>query len=615
MTIGRLILIVGLILSLCGCSAKYHRESVDRKAYGTIQKTQQLALNKTEPFTIENPEQELRERLLMNQDLIYSSSASLGADYLEPIEHWPNDDYLQAGSDVERAANIQSAATITLNLTQALQVAAENSRQYQSQKEQVFQNALDLDLAQEDFRISFFGFFESEYQLDRTEVDDPGGEEVENVGTSAGASLSKTFLNGTQLSAQLGWDLAILLSPEQITTRSLSGDSSITIPLLRGAGRHIVAEPLTQAQRNMVYAIYDFERFKRTFAVNIADEYLSVLQNFDEVRNAEENYESLILLSRRTRRLLDAGDLPPIQVDQAIQDELSARNNWVSARQQYQSALDQFKLELGLPVDAQIELEREDFKRLATSAQAIIADATAIDRDEEVPPADAPVEMEEPSDENAGQYEIEYAQAIDLALQNRLDLRVAEGQVVDAQRGVVIAADALKPEITLLGNASVGEEDSETLDLDSGFYSALLSVDLPFERTQEAVNYRESYINLENSIRNLQEFEDQLKLELRNQLRTLLEARESLRIQALSVNLAERRVRGANLNLQAGRAVIRDVLEAQDDLLSAQNALTAAMVNYRITELELQRDLGVLEVDHKGMWKEYDPKEMENDTG
>ena len=49
------------------------------------------------------------------------------------------------------------------------------------------------------------------------------------------------------------------------------------------------------------------------------------------------------------------------------------------------------------------------------------------------------------------------------------------------------------------------------------------------------------------------------------------------------------------------------LLAMVDALLTAQNALTASVVSYRIAELRLQRDLGKLAVDEQGLWKEYDP--------
>jgi outer membrane protein TolC len=86
----------------------------------------------------------------------------------------------------------------------------------------------------------------------------------------------------------------------------------------------------------------------------------------------------------------------------------------------------------------------------------------------------------------------------------------------------------------------------------------------------------------------------------------MLEARENMYIQAKAVYVAQKRVKSVNMFLEAGRAQTRDLLEAQDDLLSAQNLLTASVVDYRIAELEIQRDMGVLEVDEKGLWHEYE---------
>jgi outer membrane protein TolC len=89
-------------------------------------------------------------------------------------------------------------------------------------------------------------------------------------------------------------------------------------------------------------------------------------------------------------------------------------------------------------------------------------------------------------------------------------------------------------------------------------------------------------------------------------------ARETLQIQARSVEVAQRRVKGATASLEEGVAQMRDKLDALDSLVFAQNALTGAVINYRITELELQRDMGLLMVDEQGLWREFDPEVIEN---
>ena len=88
-------------------------------------------------------------------------------------------------------------------------------------------------------------------------------------------------------------------------SRGVFVDVTVTIPLMRGAGEFVVAEPLTQAERDVVYAIHEFERFKRSFAVDVASEYLAVLRQWDSVQNAEDNYRCLIASTRRAKRLAD----------------------------------------------------------------------------------------------------------------------------------------------------------------------------------------------------------------------------------------------------------------------------------------------------------------------
>jgi outer membrane protein TolC len=62
------------------------------------------------------------------------------------------------------------------------------------------------------------------------------------------------------------------------------------------------------------------------------------------------------------------------------------------------------------------------------------------------------------------------------------------------------------------------------------------------------------------------------------------------------------RVESTTLLLEAGRSTTRDLLEAQDALLQAQNNLTAALVSHAIAKLSFFRDVGILQVRPDGMW-------------
>ncbi|MGA1868336.1 MAG: TolC family protein [bacterium] len=592
----------GVFLALCvsivlciGCqSLAKHRMKADQAALTIIKNTQRKILDKHGDFSIERPSDILRRRLLRDQQLPYTSEASLGIDQLTPIDHWPEKIIPPSPLSSSEDTPLREGKPLLISLIEALQIGARNNFTYQTKKEDIFSAALDLYRERDEFRHTFTGQVETLLSTDGS-----SGEKVNGTEYSGTVSVGKKLKSGAHLATSLAVDVANLLTLGGASSLGIMADATMTIPLLRGAGKHVSAESMVQAERTLMYAMYEFERFKRILAVDIASEYLTVLQHHDQVINTEKNYQSLAASARRSRQLANSGRLPEIQVDQALQNELRAHNRWITAQEEYKRRLDSFKTLLGLPPDADIELDRSELERLSTNMQNMR------------------VTIEENTLKESRLSEIDDGQALRLALENRLDLLIVQGKVYDAQRSVVIAADGLGAELTLLGKAEIGERrtiasaTSEDARFDShrGKYSALLTLDMPWERTQEAVAYRNSLLNLEQAVREVQKLEDEIKLSVRNKLRDLLEFRESLSIEAMSIALAEKRVKSITLFLEAGRAEIRDLLEAQDALLTAQNGLTSAAVNYRIAELELQRDMGVLMVDDLGLWKEYTPGE------
>lgn len=633
-------LVPWLVISGCQSVPEYRQEA-DDVADRIIQDKQTEAYGQAEPFTIDQPADTLRRRLLAGQNLPTSGQASHGTDALDKPEHWPEDETYpnREPIDPEVLAPWAQGSSITITLLDALQIGARNNREYQSRKEDVFRAALTLDLERNAFRTTYAGLIRS--VLNRN-LSDPST----NANNSLTMELRRQFENGMSLSSRLVFDVASLLSGDRDSAYGILADATLTIPLLAGSGEHIVTEPLQQAERDVIYSLFRFERFRKTYSVQVASSYLGVLQQIDQVNNAEENYKRLIASGRRARALADAGRLPEIQVDQARQDELRARDRWISSRESYRRQLDNFKITLGLPTDADIELHRDELVELADrardslsqldddalrqiqeEAEQSIDEIREIETMPEAPPepesSETPIELEvvldDPDLTPGGPLELPTRKAIELALQNRRDLQIALGEVLDAERAVFIATDALGARLDVAVSGAVGERrglgsgdsDNARFRFDRGNYTIAADLDLPWEKTSERNAYRNALISLERQVRSLQELEDSIKLQIRNSLRSLRQARESYQIQVVAVELAERRVRSTDLFLQAGRAEIRDVLEAQESLISAQNALTAALVNYRVAELELQRDMGLLTVNQEGLWREYDPTQID----
>ncbi len=541
---------VGMAVSGCR-SPRQLADDADQTAQRYIASAEAAAMGMSNavPFTVERPSETLRRRLIQEQGLTTRG--------------------------LPDPTNPPSASPVPLlSLSDALQIAAFNSREFQNQKESVFAAALSLDIEADAFRLSLAGAINTLLAGER-------GEETESLKWTGdtGVSVARKLEAGATLTTHLAFDVAKLLTGSRNSSLGLSFDAGATIPLLRGAGRAVAREPLTQAERNLLYAIRRFERFKQEFAVRIASEYLSVLQQLQTVRNAAANLERVREAHARAVKMAEAGRIPNLQLDQARQDLLRAESRLNAVRQSFDSRLDGFKLTLGLPPDAQIALLESELTSLSEEGK----------------------EPFKPFPE---------AESLRFAFENRLDLRNAADAVEDAERAVRLARDALRAGLTLKGSFSTRDETPGTdweaarnlsLDFRRNRWSVGLGYDAPWERTAARNRYRESLIALDRAQRQYEELEDRVKMDIRNGFRNLEEAREAVRIQSLSVELAHSRVASVQLYLQAGRAEMRDLLEAQDALVSAQDALVSALVNRRLAELQFQRDIGSLRVASQGL--------------
>jgi len=68
---------------------------------------------------------------------------------------------------------------------------------------------------------------------------------------------------------------------------------SLTQPLLNGAGRKVVLENLTQAERNLLYEVRRMARFRQTLFTDVTNDYLGLQQTAQTIRNSENNIRQL----------------------------------------------------------------------------------------------------------------------------------------------------------------------------------------------------------------------------------------------------------------------------------------------------------------------------------
>jgi len=468
---------------------------------------------------------------------------------------------------------ISTNGAVILSLEDALCIAARNDRDYQQYKEDIFTTALDLDYQQFQFETSFSGMLLAALSRDSDENSRADGD--------GNAGFTRNFENGATVAGRLAFDVARLLHDDWQSV-GLTGDLTMTVPLLRGAGKEIVREPLTQAERDLVYSVKGFEDYRQRFSVAVASSYFRVLESAQLVINARENLERLKDNNERAEMMFDAGRMQRIQVDQARTDLLSAEQSLINKRRKYQSGLDAFKFQIGLPPEALLELDSAELEQLQ-------------------------MEMKELASRTESAVELfpDEVTSWRIALVSRYDLIVARLRVADIERGVKIAADALRADLSL--SADVSSERRRSTG-DSNFSSDErwgigMENDLPWNRHRERNFFKKQLLLYKQAKRSLQEKEDSVKLEVMDGLRDLVAARKSYENQLESVKVAELRVKSNNLFMLSGRSSMRDVLEAEDSLLSARNSLVSALIDWCLSDLELRRDMGILKVDQDGLWQ------------
>ncbi|TFG50577.1 MAG: TolC family protein [Candidatus Brocadiia bacterium] len=506
-----------------GCSTAHYKAQADKEVYGIINSKWDESIGRKANYTISD---------------VAPSPNDLSFDK----------DMLPAGP---------------LTLAQAVAIATANNRDYQQQKENLYLSALDLSLVRHRFARQWFGTVDAGYAR---------GSEDEAVNAGTRTGFDQLLTTGGSISADIAIDWMQFLTGDPRTSLGSVLNASFTQPLL-GNGRKAANETLTQAERSFLYQIRTVNRYRQTFVVSVVTEYYQVLQEKNRVLNAQNNYQRVSDSKKRLEAEAGVGRRPKFEVDQAEQDVLSSNDSLVGTMQSYQQKLDEFKINMALPTDAQIELDPNELEALS----------------------------------KIGISEPEYSErdAIETGLVRRLDLATAADKIDDSARKVIVAEDNLGLGLTLSGGAGVKstkDTDFSRLQFHNGTYGLGLGADLPFDRKSERTAYREKLINLQQSQREYEDSIAQTKLQIRLAYRQVIESAESYRIQQKSLDLARKRVESTSLFLKAGRAQTRDLLDSQNALLEAENQLTDALVRHMVAKLNFFRDIGVLNVRPDGMW-------------
>lgn len=566
-----------------GCSPDFYRRDADRQVQKLIREEQQRAIDYTPAVetpitqsaqTTRKSYEKLPTTALPDllKDVVVTTPAGhrdkrrvLGppVDVTTPVAS-----ALKEYSAVGRVRSIArdpyvlgpSAAIGTakqFGLFESIAYAVENSREYQSEMEGLYIDALDVTLQRHLFtprpfanvRSNFNGGQASvDYRAANTVTGEAGIRQRLPYGGEIVASALVQFVDAISGNAENG----------ETATLALSG----SIPLLRDAGM-VNLEPLIQSERELVYSVRNFETYRRNFALRVATSYFRLITSQQAIRNRYVRYVQTVELTNRTEALFDAGRITALEVQRAQTELLQSEDDVNDALVSYENALDTFKLLLGMPMTQELQVN-----------------AVQVD----VPTPKVDVEL-----------------GSSLARQYRLDLQTARDRIEDSKRNVQNSINNLLPDLDVTFGTSggnTGDTAARRIRGDSVEYNAGVRLDLPLDRVAERNRYRVSLINLEGTKRSALQLEDTVVGQIRASIRAIRSSIVSLELQREGIVIAQQRLEFANESLLLGRTSdSRNVVEAQTALLRAQDSYEQARADLQIAILAYLRDAGVLRLD------------------
>jgi outer membrane protein TolC len=616
--------------------------------------------------------------------------------------------------------------TLVLTPERAVQIGLLDSREYQTQLETLYETALTLTLDRFEFALHWFGTNDTTWTHFGSD-----GDETNTLMTESVIGFTRQFAAGGQLMAELANNFVFQFAGPNTAFAFSNIIVSFVQPLLQGAGRDVVLETLTEGERTLLYQVRTFAHYRKQFTFNIATQtFLGLLLQEQNIRNQRANLAAAQENYRLHQALLLAGLVSLVKLQQVSLSVKQAQLGVIQGEASLETAVDNFKFTLGLPMDIHVRLDdsllapfelndprltnlqdeidkyftpfrepnqalplprlEEGYKKLKTfEAQAVtllgeVAEeleqwkkqvaGPVPDKDEQARQlreqkrlaealADARADLDKLGRETdkamaalprtgrgestlillqlaqrlgslgvASQLFViqtqvrvyliklkpvhyELADAVEYAKANRLDLMNAQAQVVDAWRGIAVAANQLKGVFNLLANANIATPGTNANPVDfraaASTYTVGFHFEAPLNRLAQRNAYRASLIVYQQARRNFMAAEDgveeQIRLDLRN-----------LNLQQISFEIARQSLVSSALQLQSARqdllapgnidpTTTLNILNALTSLLNAKNQLIGAWVSYETARYQLLLDLEALQLNDRGWYiDEYD---------
>jgi hypothetical protein len=171
-----------------------------------------------------------------------------------------------AAASARSLLDISGRRTYLITLDQAAELAMINSREYQDAREDLYLATLPVTQERFSFMAQFFGAATAARNWAGPRS--PQGHQ-NNWTVNTGTGFSKVLPTGALLLTTFA-NQTVFNFLNHHTTSVSTIDFSAIQPLLRGGGKAVALEPLTQVERSLLYQIRTYARFRKQLYVEVA---------------------------------------------------------------------------------------------------------------------------------------------------------------------------------------------------------------------------------------------------------------------------------------------------------------------------------------------------------
>ncbi len=399
-----MVLLLASVLIASGCSRTHYRLQADRDAYDVIAERNNDPRWSTPDYGIEvDPRSRYHDdhdpdRSPMPTDDPVSHQYMHSVNGIEGWEKWHDNgdrvgyENLSWRDQLGEYVEVSQEGVVQLDIDSAVQLTYIHSPAHQQQLETLYLSSLDVTTERFRLDTQYFGGYDAIYAHNGTLI--PAGISSSPVkgfesnrltlGQPAALQARRKLATAGELVVGFANSFVFEFTGGDGNLAASLANFSLVQPLLRGAGKDIALEQLTNRERTLLANVRAYKRYRQGLYTQVAigelgvsglqrggsstsfsgstgsgaGGYIGLLQQLQRIRNIEDNLSLKYRIVAQLEALLEVGVINLGQVDEFRLSVQRERSNLLQSRNSLALSLDFYKTNtLGLPPDLSIDLD------------------------------------------------------------------------------------------------------------------------------------------------------------------------------------------------------------------------------------------------------------------